>query len=151
MRVIVTGLLAQSLPGFDGDFPIGFGRQHQNNLSCINIGLDFGHAFTHALIGHPTVQLPQRLHFMVGIPADALAAISQFFQKRTKRSKLLIEIGVVPLHHRNLRHGLTGDRVYLTLFPVRHIKRLSNLTRRIVQDGHQDNIFLNTQYFRCYL
>ncbi len=75
VRMFAPRCLAELLPGLDGNLAVGLGRQHQDHLGGVDIGVD-----PRLPLGRPVqlhaVQVAQVLHLGLGVPGDALAAVA---------------------------------------------------------------------------
>jgi hypothetical protein len=91
MGVIAAGLLAQRRPGLDRDLAIGFGRKHQDHFGGIDRGFDLRHALARPVLLHRAVELAQRFDLVIGVPADALAAIAELVHQRAERGEAVVE------------------------------------------------------------
>ena len=85
------------------------------------------------------------LHLGAGLPAYALAAIAQLVHQGAQRGEALVHIRVVALHHRDLRRGLAGDQLALSLAPFQDVKGLGQLSSGVVHDGREHHLFLHAQ------
>ena len=99
VRVVAAGLLAQRLPGLHRHVAVGLGRQLQDHLAGVDVGLDLRHAVGHALGGHQAVELAELLDLGLGVPGDALAAVADLVHQRAERGEALVDVRVVALDH----------------------------------------------------
>ena len=56
MRVLAPGEAAQRLPGLDRDLAVGLGRQRQDHLGGVDVGLDLRQPLGRPLVGDDAVQ-----------------------------------------------------------------------------------------------
>ena len=79
------------------------------------------------LVGPSSVTTPlsalEQVDLVLGVPADALAAVAELRHQRPERGEALVEVGIVALDHGDRRHGLAGDRLALALLPVLDVER----------------------------
>src|SRR5690606_13996905 len=124
MGVIQAGELGQRRPGFYRHLAVGFRRQGQDDLGGINGTLNLRAACVGTLkVG--IVQVLQEVHFLLGVPVDALTTVTQLVHQRTKGGKAGIGVRIVPLHGDEVGCGLARNQVAFAFFPVLHIERLA--------------------------
>ena len=147
MGVLAAGRLRQRVPGLDRHFAIGLRGQGQDHLGRIDIGLDARHALGRTLLGHLAVEALEEGDLVIGVPRDSLAAIAKLFHQRAERGEPFVEVWVVALDDRDLRHGQARHRLGLAALPILHVQRLGDLGRGVVQDRRQHHILLDPQHF----
>src|SRR5215475_8688746 len=145
MGMVATGCLAERMPGLYGDLTIGFRGEIEDDFGRIDVGLDARTPLRGATVIYPIVQVAEATHFVLGIPADPLATVSELVRKRANGRETTIRIGIVALDHRDLRRGDTRHEVALALLPVPHRERLGKLGGRVMQDWGQHHVALDPQ------
>src|SRR5690625_4033918 len=148
MGMIPTGDLAQSLPGSDRHFAIGFRRQHEYGFCCVNRRIDASQSVALTVLEHLTVKGLQVLYLGLGIPADAFTAVTQLRHQRSKRGKALIDIGVIALNLDIGRSGYARNQITFTFFPVSYLRLLDFPGASMLQ-GQLYDISLYSQDFGC--
>ena len=128
MRVVNAGEFTQRFPCFNRHMTVGFRREGQDHFGRINRGIEFWLTFTRTF-GGDFVQATQDVHFVLGFPSHAFAAIANFFQQRPDRGEFIVNLAVIALHHGHHRHGFARNRFAFAFFPVFHVERLPQLLR----------------------
>src|SRR6185437_5636674 len=126
MSMLAAGELAQGFPRLDRDFPVGLGREAEDHLAGVDIGLNPWLAVS---IG--AVESAEEIDLLVGVPADALAAVAELLEQRPDGGEFLICIGVVSLDRDHRGHGLAGERIAFALLPILDVDGLGELARRV--------------------
>ncbi len=148
MRMVATCELRQRFPCLDRHLTVGFRRERQNDLGCVDVGIDARTSFACARLLNLAVQIAEQLDLVFGIPRNALAAIAQLVEKRPNGRIALVEVWIIALHNHDRWHGLAGDRLDFALLPVKNILRLRQFARRVMQGRHKNDVLLDTQHFR---
>ena len=148
MGVFAAGESAQRFPGLDRHFAVGFGRQCQQHLGGVDVGLDPGQALGRSFFGHDAVQFLQKIDFVLRVPAHAFAAVAELGHQRSERGEALVEVRIVALDDGDLRHRLAGNGGNLALLPVADGERLRDLAGGIVHDRGQHHVFFDAENFR---
>ena len=117
VRVFATGLFAERRPGFDGDFAIGFGRQHQDGFAGVDLGFDLGHPAWSDRRARAIERL-QVLDFMLRVPGKAFAAIAGLGRSGPSGGEAAIKVGVIALDDADLGTGLAWNEVALAFPPI---------------------------------
>ena len=137
---------AERGPSLDRDLAVGLGRQRQDHLGGVDVGLDLGQPFRRPLVRDDAIQALEEVDLVLGVPGHALAAVAKLRHERAQRREALVEVGIVALDHRDRRHGLAGDRLAFAALPVLDVDGLRDLGRRVVQDGCEDHVLLDAQH-----
>ena len=124
---------------------VGLGGELQHHFAGVDIALDFRHALGDTFGMHPAIEFGELLHFHLGVPANALAAVAHFFKQWPQSREALEGVGVVALDHRNAGRRLAGDQIALAALPVAHAKGLGQLGRGVVHERRQHHFFFHTQ------
>ena len=82
MGVIEAGDLGQRIPGLDGHMTIGLRREGKDHFTGIDGGVERGAALGHAFLLHCLGETGQLMHFVLGVPVDALAAVAELVEQR---------------------------------------------------------------------
>ncbi len=143
--MVAAGLPAERVPGLHGHVAVGLGRELQDHLAGVDVGVDARHAVRGAVVRHGAVQLTQLLHLGLRVPADALAAVAHLLHQGPERGEAAVEVGVVALHHAHLRAGLAGDEVAFAARPVGHAEGLGQFAGGVVRNGAQHQVAFHPQ------
>src|SRR5262245_43530781 len=122
MRMITAGHLAERLPRLDRYLPIGLRRQVEDDLRCIDIGLDARSPLSRATVLDAVVQLAQALDLTLRVPGDAFAAVAELVGERSERRVAKVGVGIVTLDDGNLRGGDTGEEVAFAFLPIQDLE-----------------------------
>src|SRR5579883_69857 len=98
MRMVAAGHFTKRFPGLDRHFAVSFWRQIENYFCCIDVCVDTRPPLGRAAAVDAVIEFAQSLHFMLGVPDDALAAVSELIGKRSEGGETTIGIGIVALH-----------------------------------------------------
>ncbi len=124
---------------------VGFRRQRQNHFTGVDCRVDLRAALADTFLEHFVVQLAEKLDLVIGVPADALATVTQLFEHRPKRAELLEGVRIVTLDNHHIRAVLAGDRCFACGLPVGAAKRLGQFAGAVVQHWNAHQILLDTQ------
>src|SRR6185437_14545023 len=83
--VIAAGDLSQRLPGLDRDLAVGFRGEIENDFGGVDVGFDAGPSVRRAAIVHHMIDAAKALDLVLGVPADALAAVAELVGERPER------------------------------------------------------------------
>ena len=145
--VLAAGDLRQRFPGLDRDLAVGFRSQGEDHLGGVDGAVDARAALADAALDDAMVEVADQLHFLLGVPADALAAVAQLVQQRTERGELAVDVRVVALDQVQRRQVASRHRLALALLPVMAVaaERLRQLGGGVVQQRHRDQVLLHAE------
>ena len=132
MAVVTTGELRQRFPGLDRHVAVGFRGQRENHFAGIDCAIDLRAALADTLIQHFVIKLPKELDFVISIPADALAAVTQFLQQGSEGAELLEGVGEIAFDHDHVRAVLARHWCFASGLPVGAAKRLSQFAGAVM-------------------
>ena len=148
MGVVDPRRLAQRFPCLDGHLAIGLRRQHEDHFGRVDIGFDPRHTLGRAVFRDRAAEVAERVHLVLGVPRDALAAVAKLVHQRPEGREALIHVGIIAFDDGDLRHRLAWDRLNLALLPILDVERLSHLAGRVMQNGNEHDVFLDAKNFR---
>src|SRR5262249_8011153 len=82
LRGAPAGRFSERPPRLYGHLAVCFGREIENDFGCIDVGLDVRAAVGRAAVVDLVVQLTEATHLVLGVPADALAAVAKRVSER---------------------------------------------------------------------
>ena len=108
MRMFATSHRAERFPCFHGDLTVGFRGQSEDHFRRVQRGFNQRTTFRRAItLG--VVELAEEIDLGLGVPRNALAAVTKFVHQGAERGETLVRRGVIALHHDNVRRSFTGD------------------------------------------
>src|SRR6185437_4914423 len=75
MFVLPPGDFPQRFPGLDRNLAVGFRGQIEDHFRRIDVALDTRAPVGRSAVVHPIIEVAEALHFVYGVPGNALAAI----------------------------------------------------------------------------
>src|SRR6516162_4778350 len=134
MCMVAASHLAERFPGSDRHLAVGLRREIENDLRCINVGLDARPSIGRTATIDAIVQLAQALYLELSVPRDAFTAVAELLGKRADRGETAISVGIVSFHNSDLRSRDAWHEIALPFFPILDLEGLRKLACSVVLD-----------------
>ena len=149
--MVAAGDLRQRSPRLDGHMAVGFGRQREDDLGRVDVGVDVRQALAGPFVEYLAIEIGEISDLGLGVPGNALAAIADALHQRAERGEALVEVGVIALDHLDRRTRLAGNQLAFAPRPVLDADRLRQLVRGVVHERSEHHLLLDTQMADAHL